>query len=117
MDITGASLSSLYVKYSQLFQQAVLNYGINWTKFAQLYESSTTTETHVWADRIQQLRQWYGDREVDNLSLRNYSLTNQAFEKTLELDAFNIADNKINAFAPAVQMLTMQSTKWADNLF
>lgn len=117
MEITPGVLSALYVKYSQLFQQSVLMIGLNWPKFAQMYESSTTTETHVWADRIQQLRQWFGDREVDNVSLRNYSLTNQNFEKTLELDAFNVADNKINAFAPSVQMLTMQSAKWADNLF
>jgi phage major head subunit gpT-like protein len=117
MDITPGSLSALYVKYSQLFQQSILNIGINWPKFAQLFESSTTTETHVWADRIPQMRQWFGDREVDNISLRTYSLTNQPFEKTLELDAFNVSDNKINAFAPAVQMLTMQSAKWADNLF
>ena len=54
---------------------------------------------------------------MDNVSLRTYSLTNQNFEKTLELDAFNVADNKINAFAPSVQMLTMQAAKWADNLF
>jgi phage major head subunit gpT-like protein len=116
MDIS-ANLPSLYVKYSQLFQQSILNIGVNWPKFAQMFESSTTTETHVFADRIQQMRQWFGDRQVDNISLRSYSLTNQPFEKTLELDAFNVADNKINAFAPAVQMLTMQATKWADNLF
>lgn len=117
MDITAAGLSALYVKYSQLFQQAVLNYGINWTKFAQMIESSTLTETHVWADRISQPRQWFGDREVDNQILRTYSITNQPFEKTIELDAFNVADNKINAFAPSVQQLTMQAAKLADQFF
>lgn len=117
MDITPGALAALYIKYTQLFQQSVLNIGINWPKFAQLFESSTTTESHVWADRINQLRQWFGDREVDSVILRTYNLQNQPFEKTLELDAFNVADNKINAFAPSVQMLTMQSAKWADQLF
>ncbi len=117
MDYTPATLAALYVKYSQLFQQSVLRIGLNWPKFAQLFESSTTTESHVWADRISQMRQWFGDRVVDNVVLRTYSLTNQPFEKTIELDAFNVSDNKINAFAPAVQMLSMQAAKWADNLF
>lgn len=116
-DVSPNSLSALWVKYSQLFQQSVLKIGLNWPKFAQMYESSTTTETHAWADRINQMRQWYGDRVVDSVVLRAYSLTNQPFEKTIELDAFNVADNKINAFAPAVQMLSMQAAKWADNLF
>lgn len=116
-DIAPASLSALWVKYSQLMQQTILRVGINWTKFAQVFESSTTTETQVWADRITQMRQWFGDRVVDNIVLRTYSWTNQPFEKTIELDAFNVADNKINAYAPAVQMLAMQAKKWEDNLF
>lgn len=117
MDITPASLSALYVKYSQLFQQSVLNYGLFWPKFAQLFESTTTTETHVWMDRIPQMRIWYGDRVVNNVSLRTYSLTNLPFEDTLGLDQFNVQDNKINAFQPAVQNLAMQATKWGDNVF
>lgn len=117
MDITPGSLSALYVKYSQLFQQSVLNYGLFWPKFAQLFESTTTTETHVWMDRIPQLRIWFGDRVVNNVSLRTYSLTNLPFEDTIGLDQFNVQDNKINAFQPAIQNLAMQATKWGDNVF
>ncbi len=117
MDITNASLTALYVKYSQIFQQAFLRYGIYWPKFAQLFNSTTTTETHVWADRIPMLRQWIGDRIIQNVSLRTYSLTNLPFELTVGLDEFNVRDNKINAFSPTVQMLAQQSKKWGDTLF
>jgi phage major head subunit gpT-like protein len=116
MDISGA-LGPLYIKYNQLMQQTILNIGINWPKFAQMLESSTTTEQHVFADRIPIARQWLAARVVNNLSLRTWTATNLVFEDTLALDAFNVADNKINAFAPAVQMLSMQAAKWADNLF
>jgi phage major head subunit gpT-like protein len=116
MDIS-AGLGSLYVKYFQQMQQTILNIGINWPKFAQQLESSSTTETHVFVDRIPIARQWEGARVVNNLALRTWNATNLPFEDTIALDAFNVADNKINAFAPSVQMLSMQATKWADNLF
>ncbi len=117
MDLTPASLSALSVKYSQIFQQAFLRYGINWPKFAQLFESTTETETHVWMDRVPILRKWIGDRVVNNVALRTYSLSNDPYEDTIGLDEFNVRDNKINAFAPAVQNLAEQAKKWGDVLF
>ena len=117
MDITPSSLSALYVRYSQIFQQAFLRYGIYWPKFAQLFNSTTTTEQHVWMDRVPVLRQWVGDRVINNVSLRTFSLTNLPYELTLGLDEFDVRDNKINAFAPSVQNMAEQSKKWGDVLF
>ncbi len=117
MEITPSSLSALYTKYSAIFQQAFLRYGINWPKFAQLFESTSEIETHVWMDRIPALRQWIGDRIIAGVSLRSYSLPNLPFERTIGLDEFKVRDNKINAFSPTVQALAEQSKKWGDTLF
>ena len=68
-------------------------------------------------DRIPVLRQWNGDRVIQNVSLRTFALTNLPYELTIALDEFDVRDNKINAFAPAVQNLAEQSKKWADTLF
>ena len=108
---------ALYIKYSQLFQQAVLKTAINWPKFAQMYESSTSVEQHYWVDRIPQPRIWKSDRIPHNVVARTYALVNQPFEDTLALDAFSVSDNKINLWAPSVQMLSMQAAKLSDNFF
>lgn len=117
MELTPAVANALYTKYSQIFQQTVLATEIFWPKIAQLFNSTALTEQHIWLDRIPQLRQWNGDRIIQNASLRSYSLTNLPFELTEELDEFNVLDNKIDAFAPVVQMMGMQSKKWPDTLF
>ena len=67
-------------------------------------------------DRIPQLRQWLGDRILQNAVLRDYILTNLPYELTIALDQFRIEDNKISSFEPTVRMIAEQAKKWPDTL-
>ncbi len=116
MQLSPQNLSALYTLYSQIFQQTFLKWDVLWPKLAQLVTSKSTSETHVWMDRIPQVRKWVGDRELNNASLRDYVLTNYPYELTIALDQFVIEDNKLNAFEPTVQMIAMQMKKWPDGL-
>lgn len=117
MDITPGNLSALYTKYSQQFQNAFLKQEITYPKISTTVTSDSESETHVFMDRIPQLRKWIGDRVVRNASLRDYVLKNDAFELTMGLDRFKIEDNKLNAFDPTVRMMAEQAKKWPDTLF
>jgi phage major head subunit gpT-like protein len=117
MELTPSAASSLYTKFSQIFQVAVEQTEIFWPKFAQLFNSTTESENHVWLDRVPQLRLWVGDRMIQNASLRSYTLSNSAYELTEELDEFAVKDNKIDAFQPLVQLMGQQTKKWPDGLF
>lgn len=116
MELTPGNLSALYTKYSQIFQSVFLKQEIVWPKFAQLVTSTSESETHVWMDRVPQLRKWIGDRVVRNASLRDYVLSNVPYELTEGLDKFKIRDNKIQAFEPLVRMMAAQAKKWPDTL-
>jgi phage major head subunit gpT-like protein len=116
MELTPGNLSALRTKYSQIFQSTFINTNIVWPKLAQLVQSGAESETHVWEDRIPQVRQWVGDRIIRNASLRSYVLANLPFEHTLGLDVFKVKDNKINAFEPTVRMQAMAAKKWPDIL-
>jgi phage major head subunit gpT-like protein len=117
VDITPGTLQALYTKYSQQFQAAFLKQEIMWPKIATQVSSDSESETHVFMDRIPQLRKWIGDRVVQNAVLRSYVVPNDAFELTMGLDRFKIEDNKLNAFEPTVRMMAEQSKKWPDTLF
>lgn len=116
MELTQGNLSALRTKYSQIFQSTFLDQLVVWPKVAQLVTSTSESETHVWVDRIPQVRQWVGDRVIRNASLREYILTNLPFEQTEGLDEFKVKDNKINAFEPVVRMQAAAAKKWPDNL-
>lgn len=116
MDLTPANLSALRTQYSQIFQESFLLQDVLWPKVCQLVTSKSESETHVWMDRIPQLRQWVGDRILQNASLRDYILSNLPYELTIALDQFRIEDNKIASFEPTVRMVAEQSKKWPDTL-
>jgi phage major head subunit gpT-like protein len=116
MELSPSNLNALRTKYSQIFQSTFLEQLVVWQKVAQLITSTAESETHVWVDRIPQVRQWVGDRVIRNASLREYILPNLPFEQTEGLDQFKVEDNKINAFEPVVRMQASAAKKWPDNL-
>lgn len=116
MQLSPANLSALYTLYSQIFQQSFLKWDVMWPKFAQMITSKSESETHVWMDRIPQVRRWTGDRILQNASLRDYVLSNKAYELTVAVDEFKIKDNKLNAYEPIVQSIAEQMKKWPDGL-
>lgn len=116
MDITPPSLNALRTHYNQIFQQSFLKTEVLWPKIATLIASKGETETHVFLDRIPQLRKWVGDRVLRSASLRSYILPNVPYELTEALDVFRVEDNKIAAFDPVVQMMSERAKKWPDAL-
>ena len=95
MDISPATLSALYVRYNQLYQESFLKQAVLWNKIATLVTSESLSEQHVWMDRIPQLRIWYDERKIRNAALRTFTATNLPFELTVGVDKFDIQDNKI----------------------
>jgi phage major head subunit gpT-like protein len=116
MDLTPSNLIALRTQYSQIFQESFLEQEIVWPKVAQLVTSKSESETHVWMDRIPQLRKWVGDRIIQGASLRSYELKNDPYELTEGLDQYRIEDNKISSFEPTVRMMAEQAKKWPDTL-
>src|SRR4029077_20747340 len=82
VELTPGNLQALYTKYSQTYQEAFLKYLVHWSKLAMLVNSDTESETHVWMDRVMQVRKWVGDRVIRNPSLRDYVPKNDPFELT-----------------------------------
>jgi phage major head subunit gpT-like protein len=114
MDISPATLSALYVRYNQLYQESFLKQAVLWNKIATLVTSESLSEQHVWMDRIPQLRIWYDERKIRNAALRTFTATNLPFELTVGVDKFDIQDNKIKAYEPLVRTIGEQAKKWPD---
>ena len=116
MELSPANLQALYVTFSQTWQEAFLKYNVSWQKVASLLNSDSESETHVIMDRVPQVREWVADRIVRNVSLRDQTLKNKAYEHTIGIDKFKVQDNKINAFKDVIRAQGEQAKKWPDVL-
>ena len=116
MQITPPSLSAIRTQYSKIFQEAFFKHEIFWPRLAQLFTSTAEFTTHVWMDRIPQLRKWVGDRIIQSASLRTYQLANVPWELTEGLDRYKIADDQLGLFEPVVRQMAEQAKKWPDTM-
>lgn len=117
-EITPALLDAAFTSFDTIFQQNFKTVAPEWAKIAMLQPSTRSSLRHAWLDLIAGggLREWVGERVVENISARTIEVTNRKFEKTISIDREKFEDDEIGVFAPAVGMLGVESAIWPDDL-
>jgi phage major head subunit gpT-like protein len=98
MDITPSNLSALFVGFDQRLQDALKDAPKAYEKIAMMVPSSTTTLVLPFLQLFPQMREWLGDRVVNNYALQSISITNKKWELTAEIDRAEIEDDQYGAF-------------------
>lgn len=116
MQITPASLAAVFVAFDTRFQSAYQAAQPWYARLAMEVPSSTSETTYAWMAKIPGLREWVGERVVQNASSYDYSIKNRDFELTLEVDRNKIEDDQLGIFNPMLDMMGQQARKWPDDL-
>ena len=76
---------------------------------------SSTRENHYgWIGRLPGLREWIGERQVNNLAARGYVIANKDYEGTIGVKRPDIEDDQFGLFNMGVDMLGMQAKLWPE---
>ena len=116
MQVTPSALQSINVGFNARFKDA---YGQAEPQVAQLamqVPSAHRANTYGWMLRIPRLREWIGDRLVQNLMAASYTLVNRPFELTVGVDRDDIEDDQIGVYNPFIDMIGQQAKLWPDDL-
>lgn len=116
MLINGQNLRGIYVGFNTLFNKAYSDAAPSYEQIATVVPSTTDTETYAWLGDIPGMREWIGDREINNLSGSDYSVKNKDFELTIGLPRNAIEDDKIALYRPSVEMLGQSAALHPDEL-
>ncbi|MEW5803730.1 MAG: Mu-like prophage major head subunit gpT family protein [bacterium] len=114
--ITAAMLASLYKSNSLLFNQALESAQVYWPQVASLAPSTSKTQDYAWLGAFPMLREWIGDRVLQNLLLHGYSITNKDFEGTIEIDRNDIMDDNLGVYRSPIQELGRSAKTHPDYL-
>ena len=87
-----------------------------WQKIATLVPSSTSTNDYGWLGKIPGMREWIGDRLINNLKQHDYSLKNKSYESTIGVDRDDIDDDQYGVYTPMMEMLGQGSAEHPDEL-
>lgn len=103
--ISAATLAAMYQSLNALFMQGLGIGEIYWDKLATLSPSTTGQEDYAWLGAFPALREWLGDRVIQNLALHGYSIKNKDYEATIGISRNDVLDNKMGMYrTPLIQL-------------
>lgn len=116
MIITSQTIRGIYVGFNTLFNKAFGEAKPLYTRVASVTPSSTESENYTWLGDIPGMREWIGDREIQNLTGSDYTIKNKPFELTIGVDRDKIEDDKIGLYNVNVQMMGQSAAMHPDDL-
>lgn len=116
MIVNPQNLRGIYIGFNTLFNRALTTVDPLYKQIATVTPSTTDVETYAWLGDIPGMREWIGDREIQNLAASGYTIKNKDFELTIGIDRNAIEDDKIGLYNPSVEMLAQSAAMHPDEL-
>lgn len=116
MIINRSTLDHLTRGFKASFQRGFAGVTPLWGKVATLVPSSTASEDYGWLGKIPGMREWIGDRQINNLKQHDYNIKNKSFENTVGVDRDHIDDDQFGIYAPMMETLGQTAAEHPDIL-
>jgi phage major head subunit gpT-like protein len=123
MIVNRANLDALFNSYSTRFadaQKAVATRA--WPQqllpadIAIIMNVTGAATNHAWLEQVKGMREWLGERVINNLKLGKLLVANRAFENTVAVSRNDIEDDQYGAFAPLMAMMGQSAEDVWDTL-
>lgn len=100
MIINQANLSRLYTGFKTSFSRGLGQADPQWQRLATRIPSTTREEKYGWLGKLPNLREWVGDRVVNNIQLHDYAIKNKTWEGTIAVPREDLDDDQYGVYAP-----------------
>lgn len=117
MNITPDNLQSIFYSYDTRFTKAYNSVPDVWySKVSSEIPSTTTTNVYPFMTGLPTLREWVGERVLNNLNTKSYSLENKSFEGSIAVQKNVIEDDQWGVYNFQVDALGEAARKFPDYL-
>ncbi|EIY9041106.1 Mu-like prophage major head subunit gpT family protein [Salmonella enterica] len=99
MIINKKNIQVFFVGLKKIFNDELKRSEGQWQKVAMKVPSNTSTEDYTWLDDFPRMRKWIGDKFVKALAAFKYSITNDDWETTIEVDRNHLDDDQTGQYA------------------
>lgn len=116
MIVNRANLNEIFTGFKAAFNTGFTNAKPDWQGVATPVPSSTKEEKYGWMGQFPKLREWMGDRQVQNLKTHDYSIKNRKFESTIEVLRDDIDDDTYGVYKPLMEEMGFAAATHPDEL-
>lgn len=116
MLVNKQSLQALFFNVKATFNRAFDAAPSTWNKIAMKVTSTSGKNQYKWLSRFPRMKKWIGEKTVKQLEGHSYTLVNDDFEATVEVDRNDIEDDQMGMVGPEAEMAGYSAKQLPDEL-
>lgn len=116
MLINKNTLSALFVSLKTTFNNAFAAAPSVWEKIAMKVPSTTGQNDYAWLSKFPRMAKWIGEKNVKSLEAAKYTIKNDDFEATVEVDRNDIEDDNLGIYKPQAEMAGESAKQLPDEI-
>ncbi len=116
MLVNKQSIQAAFVSLKTIFNKAFTAAPSSWQKIAMKVPSTTGQNDYAWLSNFPKMRRWVGAKQVKSLAAYKYSVVNEDFEATVEVDRNDIEDDQLGIYEPQAKMAGFSSAQLPDEI-
>ncbi len=116
MLVNKATIAAVFLSLKTTFNNAFDAAPSQWQQTAMLVPSGSGQNDYTWLSMFPKMRKWIGDKAVKMLEAFKYTVVNDDWEATVEVDRNDIQDDNLGIYAPQAQMAGFSARQLPDEI-
>lgn len=116
MLVNAQNLTAVFINLKTIFNKAFDAAPSQWQETTMLVPSGSSQNDYAWLSRFPRMRKWLGDKVIKSLAAFKYTIVNDDWETTVEVDRNDIEDDQIGIYAPMAQEAGFSSKQLPDEI-
>ena len=116
MIINKTTIEAIFINMMTTFMNAFEAAPATWQKIAMLVPSTGKQNDYSWLSNFPKMRKWIGDKALQALAAFKYTIVNDDWEATVEVDRNDIEDDSLGIYAPQAQMAGYSAKQLPDEI-
>lgn len=116
MLINANNLKTIFLNLKTIFNNAFDAAPSQWQEVAMLVPSSARQNDYAWLSRFPRMKKWIGDKAVKALEASKYTIVNDDWEATVEVDRNDIEDDQLGIYKPQAEMAGFSAKQLPDEI-
>lgn len=109
-------LANIFINLKTTFNKAFDAAPSDWQMTAMLVPSGSSQNDYTWLSMFPRMRKWLGDKAIKALEAFKYTVVNDDWEATVEVDRNHIEDDSLGIYAPQAQMAGFSARQLPDEI-
>jgi len=116
MLVNKANLTAVFINLKTIFNKAFDAAPSIWEKTTMKVPSGSSQNDYAWLSRFPKMIKWLGSKTVKALKAHGYTVVNDDYEATVEVDRNDIDDDNIGIYAPMAQEAGFSAKQLPDEI-